>query len=81
MLSTERNLFMTRVGRGQPMGEFFRHFWLPLTLSEQLPERDGDPVRLRLLDPVNAGSYSYDDRERLAAEVRGRIADALAESA
>ena len=38
-------------------------------------------VRLRLLDPVNAGSYSYDDRERLAAEVRGRIAEALAESA
>jgi 1-acyl-sn-glycerol-3-phosphate acyltransferase len=38
-------------------------------------------VRLRLLDPVNAGSYSYDDRERLADEVRGRIADALAESA
>src|SRR5205807_2426644 len=49
MLSTERNLFMTRVGRGQPMGELFRHFWLPLTLSEQLAERDGDPVRLRLL--------------------------------
>ena len=49
MLSVERNLFMTRVGRGQPMGELFRQFWLPLTLSEQLPERDGDPVRLRLL--------------------------------
>ena len=49
MLSAERNLFMTRIGRGQPMGELFRHFWLPLTLSEQLPERDGDPVRLRLL--------------------------------
>jgi phthalate 4,5-dioxygenase oxygenase subunit len=49
MLSAERNLFMTRIGRGQPMGELFRHFWLPLTLSEQLPDRDGDPVRLRLL--------------------------------
>ncbi len=49
MLSVERNLFMTRVGRGQPMGKLFRQFWLPLTLSEQLPERDGDPVRLRLL--------------------------------
>jgi phthalate 4,5-dioxygenase len=49
VLSAERNLFMTRVGRGQPMGELFRHFWLPLTLSEQLPEPDGEPVRLRLL--------------------------------
>jgi phthalate 4,5-dioxygenase len=49
MLSAERNEFMTRVGRGQPMGDLFRHFWLPLTLSEQLAEPDGDPVRLRLL--------------------------------
>jgi phthalate 4,5-dioxygenase len=49
MLSAERNQFMARVGRGTPMGELFRRFWLPLTLSEQLPEPDGDPVRLRLL--------------------------------
>jgi phthalate 4,5-dioxygenase len=49
MLSAERNQFMTRVGRGQPMGELFRQFWLPLTLSEQFPDPDGDPVRLRLL--------------------------------
>lgn len=49
MLSVERNTFMARVGPGQPMGELFRQFWLPLTLSEQLPAADGDPVRLRLL--------------------------------
>jgi 1-acyl-sn-glycerol-3-phosphate acyltransferase len=34
-------------------------------------------VRIRLLEPVNAGGYGYDDRARLAAEVRGRIAAAL----
>lgn len=38
-------------------------------------------VRLRLLDPVSAQSYSYDDRERLAKDVRGRIAEALANNA
>jgi 1-acyl-sn-glycerol-3-phosphate acyltransferase len=38
-------------------------------------------VRMRLLDPIDAGGYSYDDRERLAAEVRSRIAAALATSA
>jgi len=38
-------------------------------------------VRLRLLDPVSAQSYSYDDRERLAEDVRGRIAEALANNA
>jgi len=37
-------------------------------------------VRIRLLDPVAAESYSYDDRERLAEQVRGRIAEALAEN-
>ncbi len=35
-------------------------------------------VRVRLLDPVDTRSYSYADRERLAAEVRSRIAAALA---
>ena len=38
-------------------------------------------VRLRLLEPLDAGGYSYDDRERLASEVRSRIAAALAEKA
>jgi putative phosphoserine phosphatase/1-acylglycerol-3-phosphate O-acyltransferase len=38
-------------------------------------------VRMRLLDPIDAGGYSYDDRERLAAEVRSRIAASLANSA
>ncbi len=35
-------------------------------------------VRVRLLDPVEAGEYSYDDREALVSKVRGRIAEALA---
>ena len=35
-------------------------------------------VRVRVLDPVDAGGYSYGDRDALVAEVRGRIAAALA---
>lgn len=34
-------------------------------------------VHVRVLDPVDTGSYSYPDRDRLALEVRGRIAAAL----
>jgi hypothetical protein len=34
-------------------------------------------VEVRVLDPLDAGSYSYDDRDRLLAEVRSRIAAAL----
>jgi 1-acyl-sn-glycerol-3-phosphate acyltransferase len=36
-------------------------------------------VRVRLLDPIDAGSYSYADRNRLVAEVHDRIARALTE--
>ena len=35
-------------------------------------------VHVKVLDPFDAGSYSYDERDRLIAEVRGRIAGALA---
>jgi 1-acyl-sn-glycerol-3-phosphate acyltransferase len=35
-------------------------------------------VRVRVLDPVDTGSYSYAERDRLAREVRSRIAKALA---
>ena len=34
-------------------------------------------VRVRVLDPVSTEGYSYADRDRLAAEVRARIAAAL----
>jgi 1-acyl-sn-glycerol-3-phosphate acyltransferase len=36
-------------------------------------------VRVKVLDPIAAGGYSYEDRDRLAAEVRSRIAAALAD--
>jgi 1-acyl-sn-glycerol-3-phosphate acyltransferase len=36
-------------------------------------------VRVRLLDPVAAGSYSYEARDRLVVDVRQRIEAALAE--
>jgi 1-acyl-sn-glycerol-3-phosphate acyltransferase len=35
-------------------------------------------VRVRVLDPIDAASYSYEERERLIGDVRGRIAAALA---
>jgi nitrite reductase/ring-hydroxylating ferredoxin subunit len=49
MLSKEDNELITRVGPGTPMGELFRRYWLPAMLSEELPEPDCPPVKLRLL--------------------------------
>src|SRR5215217_4332929 len=49
MLNGEDNELLAHVGPGAPMGEYFRRFWIPSCLSEELPEADGAPLRLRLL--------------------------------
>ena len=49
MLKPEDNEKLTRVGPGTPGGELFRRYWQPALLSSELPEKDGAPVRVRLL--------------------------------
>lgn len=49
MLSAEENDLLTRVGAGTPMGALIRRYWLPALLSEELPNPDSAPVRVRLL--------------------------------
>ncbi len=48
-MKPEENERLTRVGPGTPAGEMMRRYWLPACLSEELPEPDGPPVRVRLL--------------------------------
>ena len=43
MLRAEDNKFLTESGAGTGMGELLRRFWLPVLLSEELPEADGPP--------------------------------------
>ncbi len=49
MLNLSDNELLTQTGPGTPMGELFRRFWHPVLLTEELPEADGTPVRLRVL--------------------------------
>jgi phenylpropionate dioxygenase-like ring-hydroxylating dioxygenase large terminal subunit len=49
MLTVEENELITRVGRGTPMGETMRRYWLPALLSRELPGSDCTPVRVGLL--------------------------------
>jgi phthalate 4,5-dioxygenase len=44
----ENGEIISRVGRGTPMGEAMRRFWLPALLSAEVL-RDGPPLRLRIL--------------------------------
>lgn len=48
MLSVEENERLTKVGRGTPMGELMRQYWLAACASAEL-EAGGAPVRVRLL--------------------------------
>ncbi|HMK02185.1 MAG TPA: Rieske 2Fe-2S domain-containing protein, partial [Reyranella sp.] len=49
MLSQADNQFLTQSGKGTPMGELLRRFWMPALLSAELPERDGAPRKIKLL--------------------------------
>jgi len=49
MLKPEENELLTRVGPGTAGGALFRRYWQPALLSEELPEADGPPLRVRIL--------------------------------
>ncbi|MFM1816551.1 MAG: hypothetical protein RLZ98_3246, partial [Pseudomonadota bacterium] len=49
MLSHEDNELLTRVGKGTPMGELMRRYWVPVVFSDKIAKPDCPPVRVRLL--------------------------------
>src|SRR5438445_7692036 len=49
MLTREQNELLCRVEGAAPMGGIMRRHWLPVCLSEEVAERDGAPVRSRLV--------------------------------
>ena len=64
MLTREQNELATRTGPGTPMGGLLRRYWIPFLLSEELPEPECPPVRVKILS------------ERLLAwrDTKGRLA-------
>jgi len=49
MLTPDENDLLCRVEGDAPMGQLMRRHWIPACLSEEVAERDGTPVRVRLL--------------------------------
>jgi len=43
------NRLLARSGAGTPMGELLRRFWLPVLLTEELPEPDGPPKKITVM--------------------------------
>lgn len=48
MLTYEENQLLCRVEGDALMGQMMRRHWVPAVLLEQVPEPDGEPVRVRL---------------------------------
>jgi phthalate 4,5-dioxygenase len=49
MTTREQNDFLTRTGPGTPMGSLLRRYWIPALLSNEVPEADCPPVRVKLM--------------------------------
>jgi len=48
-MKAEQNELLVRTGPGTATGELFRRYWLPALLASEVAERDGPPVRVKLL--------------------------------
>ena len=44
MITREENELLCRVENDAPMGRLMRQHWVPICLSEEVAEPDGDPV-------------------------------------
>ena len=49
MLSREDNELLTRTNQSTPMGNLIRRYWIPALLSEEIPEPDCPPARVRMM--------------------------------
>src|SRR2546423_137490 len=49
MLAREEKERVPGVGRGTPMGDVLRRYWIPALMSREVPEADCPPVRVKLL--------------------------------
>ena len=49
MLTAAENAFLTRTGAETAMGQYFRRFWQPAALVEELAAPDGPPLRVKLM--------------------------------
>ena len=75
-MNAAENEMLVRTGAGTPMGEVFRHFWIPVCLSVQLPEADGPQVRVKVLGEELLAFRATDGRVGLIeARCRHRGAD------
>ena len=79
MLRAEDNRLLTESGEDTPMGALLRRFWLPVLLSEELPEADGPPKMIMGLEPLHEKWASFGwDTQRIDGNDISAIVAAIA---
>lgn len=68
MLSPEDNQRLTQVGPDTPLGRFFRRYWIPAAVLEEIAEPGGAPVRVGLLGEKLVAFRDPDGRAGLMKE-------------
>jgi phthalate 4,5-dioxygenase len=68
MLSQEDNRLLTQTDAGTPTGNLIRRYWVPALLSEEVPERDCPPVRVRIMGEQLVGFRDTQGRIGLIGE-------------
>lgn len=62
------NELLTRVGKGRPMGEILRRYWVPALISDELPAPDCPPIQVRLMGEDLIAFRDSDGRVGLVEE-------------
>jgi 5,5'-dehydrodivanillate O-demethylase len=82
MLSEEKNRILTQTGKGTPMGELLRRYWMPIAGVSEFDAQATKPVRLMGEDLVLykdlSGNYGLVDRQ--CAHRRADLAYGMVES-
>ncbi len=68
MLSQADNQLLTQTNKGAPYGDLIRRYWIPALLSSEVPEKDGAPVRVKLLGEDLVAFRASDGRVGLVEE-------------
>ena len=69
MLTAEDNRLLTTSGAGTAMGTLLRRFWTPVLLAEEIPARDGPPVKVTIMGEALLAFRDSDGRIGLIDQV------------
>jgi phenylpropionate dioxygenase-like ring-hydroxylating dioxygenase large terminal subunit len=67
-MNKEMSETLTRVGRGTPMGDLMRRYWVPALMTSEIAEADGPQVKVQLLGEKLLAFRNSDGRACLIDE-------------